>query len=83
MDLPGRVPEHYHINGTRIKKEASMDSIRHRARGISLALLLCGAVPGVVAAAAISCQAILDAAPWAAAIAAIYGVARLVRWPAC
>ncbi len=52
-------------------------------QGAVLALTVAGFVPGVVCAAALSCQGLLDAAPWLFAALCGAGVARFWRWSEC
>lgn len=59
-----------------------MDAIKDRARGLFLALCVCGIVPGVLAGAATSCDLLLDAAPALAAIAVAVGLVKVWRWTA-
>lgn len=54
-----------------------MDAIKSSARGLALALIISGFAPAAVAAAAMSCDTVLDAMPWAAAAAAVAGLAWL------
>lgn len=48
-------------------------------QGLALALTVCGLIPALVAGAAISCDAVLDAAPWLFAVLAVAGVAKVWR----
>lgn len=48
-------------------------------QGLALALTVCGLVPALLAGAAISCGAVLDAAPWLFAALAGAGVAKVWR----
>ncbi len=52
-------------------------------QGAALALTVAGFVPGVVCAAALSCQGLLDAAPWLFAALCGAGAVRFWRWSEC
>lgn len=51
-------------------------------QGLALALTVSGLIPALVAGAAISCGAVLDAAPWLFAVLAGAGVVKVWRWEA-
>lgn len=52
--------------------------IRH-IQGLALALTVCGLVPALIAGAALSCDTVLDAAPWLIAALAGAGVVKVWR----
>lgn len=56
---------------------------RENARGLLLALTVCGLVPALIAGAATSCDAVLDAAPWLFAALCGAGVIQFWRWSEC
>ena len=56
---------------------------RVNARGLLLALCVGGFVPALIAGAAVSCDAVLDAAPWLFAALCGAGAIRLWRWSEC
>lgn len=56
---------------------------RENARGLLLALTVCGLVPALIAGAATSCDAVLDAAPWLFAALCGAGAIRFWRWSEC
>lgn len=56
-----------------------MEEIKGRARGIALALCVSGFIPALIAGAATSCDAVLDAAPALAALAVAAGLAKVWR----
>lgn len=52
-------------------------------QGAALALTVAGFVPGIVCAAALGCQGLLDALPFAFALVGAGAVIILWRWAAC
>lgn len=60
-----------------------METAKHRAEGLALALTISGIAPCAILAVVFSCKPLLDALPWLYAAALAAGCAKLWRWAAC